>query len=283
MLKNTQNHESKALTTGQQATLQVPTGGKIQSLFLLFTTGAGAPNTEAQIRAEVGNIRVTFNGKDIINATAAQLLDLYETLGNNVFNAAAIPAGAMELNIGRLVFNSPEVKDLMGLGTADIANIQVQVTMLTVAEVDNVQAVSARTPENQNLGAHCKFLNYPISFNGTGDHTVDTLPRDKDSAYLALMVNEGAAGVATHSEVRVNNFTIRERLSIAVNAVLLSEAKYAQPANYFVHGFMDGSLDGRLPMTGVTDLRCITTFTTAPGAGGYNIGTLTLVTPQNNA
>lgn len=279
-LKNTQNHETKALTTGTQTTLQVPTGGKIQSLMLLFTTGAGVPNSEAEIRAEVGNIRVTFNGKDLINASLVQLLDLYETLGNNVFNAAGIPVGAVELNIGRLVFNSPEVKDLMGLGTADVANIQIQVTMGTISAVDNVQAVTARTPVNENLGAHCEFINYPISFNSTGDNTVDTLPRNTDSSYLALMVDDGVgSGTITHSEIRVNNFTIRERLDRNVNGVLLSEAKYAQPAGIFVHGFFDGSLDGRLPMVGVTDLRCISTFGVAPGAAGYSIGALTLITP----
>ena len=281
-LKNTQNHETKALTSGTQTTLSIPAGGKIQSLMLLFTTGAGVPNTEAEIRAEVGNIRVTFNGKDIINASLVQLLDLYETLGANVFNAAAIPVGAVELNIGRLVYNSPEVKDLMGLGTADVANIQIQVTMGTISAVDNVQGVTARTPLNENLGAHCEFINYPISFNGTGDNTVDTLPRNTDSSYLALMIDDGASGTITHSEIRVNNFTIRERLDRNVNGLLLSEAKYAQPAGIFVHGFMDGSIDGRLPMVGVTDLRAITTFSVAAGAAGYSIGALTLVTPAKS-
>ena len=281
-LTNTQNHETKAMTTGQQATLQVPTGGKIQSLFLLFETSAGVPVTEAQIRAEIGNIRVTFNGKDVINASANELLDLFETLGVNVFGAPTIPAGAMELNIGRLVFVSPEIRDLMGFGTADIANIQVQVTAGTLSDIASVQAVSSRTPVNENFGVHCEYISYPQSFNGTGDHTVDTLPRNTDSAYLALMINDGASGVVSHSEVRVNNYTIRERLSIAVNAVLLAESKYAQPAGHYVHGFFDGSLNGRLPMVGVTDLRCITTFTTAAGAGGYTIGALTLVTPAKS-
>lgn len=283
MLKNTQNHETKALTTGQQSTLQIPTGGKIQSMFLLFTTSAGAPVTEAQIRAEIDNIRLTMNGKDIVNASATQLLDLFETLGNQVFDAAGIPAGAIELNIGRLVFQSGDVRDLMGFGTADIANIQVQVTAGTLVNIAAVQGVTARTATNENLGAHCQYINYPQSFNGTGDHTVDTLPRNTDSSYLALMVNDGASGTITFSEVRVNNFTIRERLSIAVNALMLSESKYAQPAGHFVHGFMDGTLDGRLPMVGVTDLRCITTFSVAPGAGGYTIGALTLVTPAKSA
>lgn len=282
-LKNTQNHETKPLTTGQQATLQVPSGGKIQSLFLFFTDAAGAAATETEIRAEIGNLRLTINGKDIVNASATQILDLYEALGANVFNAAAIPAGAMELNIGRLVYNNPELRDLMGFGTADVANIQVQVTAGTLSNIAAVQAISARTPSNENLGAHCKFLNYPQSFNATGDHTVDTLPRDTDSSYLALMVNDGASGTITFSELRVNNFTIRERVPLNVNAVLLSEARLAQPAGYFVHGLADGSLDGRLPMAGVTDLRCITTFSVAPGAAGYSIGALTLVTPVKAA
>ena len=281
-LKNTQNHETKALTSNQQSTLQIPTNGKIQSLMLFFADSSGDPATEAEIRAEIGNIRLTFNGRDVVNASTVELLDLYEFLGSAVFNASGAPAGAMELNIGRLVYASPEARDLMGLGTADIANIQVQVSAGTLSNIASVQGITSRTPVNENLGAHCEYISYPQSFNATGDHTVDTLPRNTDSSYLGLVINDGASGVISHSEVRVNNYTIRERLALAVNNLLLSENKYTQPAGHFIHGFVDGSIDGRLPMVGVTDLRCITTFSTAPGTGGYTIGALTLITPAKS-
>ena len=280
MLKYTQLHETKPLTSGQQATLTVSTGGKIQSMMLLFSDSSGDPVTEAQIRAEIGNIRVTFGGREIINNSANKLLDLYEVLGNQVFNAAAAPAGAMELNIGRLVFNSTDLRDGFGLGTADSGNIQVQITAGTLSAIASAQTVTSRTAQNENLGVHCEFKNYPQSFTAAGEHTVDTLPRNINSAYLALLVDDGASGVITHSEIRSNSNTLREKLSKSVNSLMLSEDRYSQPTGYFVHAFMDGSGGGMLPMTGVTDFRCITTFTTGAGAGGYNISPLTVVYPN---
>lgn len=278
-LYTTSVHEQRPLATGQQATIQVPAYGKIASLALIFTTGAGAPVTEAQLRAEVGNIRLTINGRDVVNASATQLLDLYEAMGTRVSTAAGIN-GVLELNLGRLLYVDPVLRDLVAFGCADVSTIQIQVTAGTLVNVASVQAVSERINENAPLGTYASFINYVQNFNATGDHTVDTLPRDANSGYLAAMIDDGASGTITFSEVRVNSVTIRERLQSNINALFTSNKGYAQPAGYYTHFFADGALMGVLPMVGVTDLRFINTFSVAPGAGGYNITLLRLV--QNN-
>ena len=263
------------MASNTTATLQIPAYGKIQSIFLRFTTGAGAANTEAEIRAQVGNVRLTINGRDVINCSAAQLFDLYESMGLNVTLATG-SAGCVELNIGRLVFTDPAVRDLFGFGTADVTSIQVQVTALTLTTVANVQAYTARQAINENLGTYCKFIAYPQSFNSTGDHTVDTLPRDNNSDYLAVLASTGA-GTITFGECRVNNATAIERTPTDVNAVFCSNDRVAQPSGYYLYHFADGSLDGRLPMLGVSDLRFITTFSVAPGASSYTMLPLTVI------
>lgn len=275
-VKTTQVHESKPLTSNQNATLQIPASGKIQSLLLQFSTGAGVPATEADIRAEMGNVRVTLGGKDIVNTTSIKLLDLYETLGVNVSESLGV-AGVLELNIGRLFYIDPLVRDLFGWGTADVTSIQVQVTAGTLNNIASVQAFTEREPINENLGAYMKFVDYPQTFNATGDHTVDTLPRDIDSSYLLVMCDDGSAGTITVGESRVNSITLHERTPSNINKCLLSNRKMVQPAGYFVYGFGDGSLGGRLPMKGVADLRFISTFSVAPGAQGYVMSALTLV------
>lgn len=278
-LFQTQMHEQKAMASGQQTTLQIPVGSKIMSIPLVFLTGAGVPVTEAQIRAEIGNIRLTINGRDIVNASAVQILDLYEFLGSKVSTPAAV-AGVVELNVGRLLFVDPMARDAFGIGTQDVANIQVQITAGTLSAIASVQVGTERMAVGENMGTIASFQNYPVAFNATGDHTYDTLPRDLNSAYLALMVDDGASGAISHSEVRFNSVTLRERLPSAMNALYCSNKGFAQPAGYFVHAFADGGLSGILPMPGVTDLRVITTFGTAPGAAGYNISTLKLVQPN---
>lgn len=278
-LFQTQVHEQKPMASTQITTLQIPTGGKVQSLGLVFYTAGGVPVTEAQLRAEVGNIRLTINGKDVVNCSAIQLLDLYEALATRVGVPAAVP-GVVELNIGRLLFVDPALRDLVGFGTADVANIQVQITALTLTNVASVKAVSQRQPVSENLGMYCKFINYPQSFNATGDHTVDTLPRDSNSAYLLTMIDDGPSGTISFGECRVNGVTVTERLDSALNSLFASNKGFVQTAGYFIHFFNDGTLAGRLPMPGVTDLRHITTFSVAPGAAGYNVTPLTLIIPD---
>ena len=101
-IKTSHVHEQKSLTSSQVATLQIPAYGKIHSTQLLFLTAAGAAVTEAQIRAEIAQIRLTIGGKDVINSTPVRILDAYESLGVRVGVNTAI-GGIVELNFGPLV------------------------------------------------------------------------------------------------------------------------------------------------------------------------------------
>ena len=279
MLKTWNVHEQKTLASGGVATLQVPVYGKIYSLPLQFLLSTGAVASVAQIIAQIANIRLTINGKDIVNASPDKIFTVYSSLGNYVQNPAGTD-GVLELNVGRLIFDAPAVRDAFGFGTANVANIQIQVTAGTIPAAPNdivsVQAFTSRTAEKENLGIYCKLMNYPQSFNATGDHTVDTLPRDPDSSYLAVFADDGSAGTITFGECRVNNVTITERLPNAVNVQCHAENRIAQPTGHYLYGFTDGDPTSQLPMSGVTDLRFITTFSVAPGASGYNMTALTI-------
>lgn len=279
MLKTTSVHEQKALASNQTATLQIPVYGKIFNLALQFLLSTGAVASTAQIAAQIGNIRLTINGKDIVNCSAAKLIEVYSMFGAYVQNPAGTN-GTLELNLGRLIFDSPAVRDAFGFGTSNVANIQVSVTAGTIAAAPNdivsVQAFTSRTGQSEPLGLYCKLINYPQSFNATGDHTVDTLPRDPDSSYLAVLTDDGSAGAISFGECRVNNVTIIERNPTAINTAMNAQNRLAQPAGTFLYGFCDGDVSSQLPMSGVTDLRFITTFGTAPGAQGYNMTALTI-------
>lgn len=281
MLKTLQTHESKSLSTGGTVTLSIPVGGKIHGVMLRFATSGDADVTEAAIRAEIGLIRLTINGKDIVNAPVTKILDLYEMAGVNVTDPTAV-ASVVELNVGRLLFTDPDARELFGLGTADVQSVQVSVTAGTLSTIANVQAFTSRSAVNENLGIYAKYINYPISFNSTGDHTVDTLPRDPDNSYLAVLADAGASGTMTKGELRVNNISVKDKVYSAINKLMNSSNRVATPSGYFVYGMLDGSLKTRLPMVNVSDLRFIQTFSVAPGAGGYNMSALTLVNLPTN-
>jgi hypothetical protein len=132
-----------------------------------------------------------------------------------------------------------------------------------------VQLITGREDKVENLGTYVTMIDYQQNFNATGDHTVDTLPRDLNQSYLMVMCDDGASGAISHGECRINNLTIRERLPISVNAMAVDMTGLQQPSGYYVYNFTDGGLKSRLPMNGVKDLRFLNTFTTAAGAGGY--------------
>lgn len=276
-LKTHIQHETKPLTTSQVTTIQIPAYDKIHELVLAFYTAAGAAAAEADIRSEIANIRLQINGIDHVNVSPIQLLDLYEMLGGTRVGTPAGLTGAVELNIGRLILSNPEFRNNFGFGTADVQTIQVSVTAGILANVASVQAYTARTKVNEKLGVRCKYLNYNRSFNATGVDTFDTLPRDPDTSYLALMVNDGAAGTITTGACKVNNINIFDPLPQAVNNQMLSNNGFQSVYGYYIYSFMDGTVFSRLPMVNVADFRIETNFSVAPGAAGYSVGALSIV------
>lgn len=278
-MKLRRTHEQRPLTSGQLCTMQIPTyKDTIQSLVLNFTKSDGTAASEAQVRAEIASVRFTMNSDVIVDCPIVQFLDMYELLGVKVQHPEAI-GGTVELNIGRLMFNTPDVRNLFGLGTADISSAQIQITPGTLSAITAVQAYTERDPIEQNLGAYVSVQNSNVNFNATGKHSMDTLQKLANTTYLALAIHGGASGVISAAELRANSGTIREEAPTNVNKQFLSNARIEQPAGYYVHGLMEGSPNDGLDLYGVGDLRLLTTFTTAPGAGGYNITTIGLTKP----
>lgn len=275
MLKVIQAHETKTLTTSTSTTIQIPTGGKLHEIMLRFATSADADVTEAAIRAEIGVIRLTINGVDFVNATAAKILDAYEALGLNVGNNTGV-ASVLELNLGRLLFTDPQIRDLFGIGTANVQSVQITVTAGTLSTIANVTGFTGREMVSENLGVYSKYINYARSFNATGQDTFDTLPRDPDASYMMVLSDAGASGTQTYGQIRVNNINVKDNIPIAINRLDVSNNRYQSPSGYFVYAFTDGNIKSRLPMVGVNDLRFINQFSVAPGAAGYNMSVMTI-------
>lgn len=269
-LKRTHQHGTRPLSSNATETIQIPVFDRIQDVCLRFD------GTEAQARAEIGNIRLTVNGTDVINASAAELYDIYEYLGVNVDESTGID-GVMSLNIGRLLYLDPAVRNQFGWGSVGVTNIQVSVTAGTLSNISEVQAFTWRDKPRdasgnvttQPFGAHVRLIGTTISDNITGESTVDTLPRDLGTAYLAVLMSDGASGTITQGRCSVNNVNVYEDTPADVAELFASQSGYSVPAGYFAYNFADGGLNSRLPMDGVTDLRFVTNFSVAAGVGGY--------------
>lgn len=263
-------HETKSLSANTILTFNVPSFDTIDDIMLEFTN-SGAASTTANIKSSVGKVALNINGEQVINTTISRLFDFYSMLGNEVQQTAR-PANVVNLNVGRLLFLLPENEDYFAWGCSNINTIQVQVYCNgTVTGVSDCTLITERRPVQNALGAYVKLISYPQSMSAAGISTVDTLPRDSNEAYLAVMASEEAGGSISNGECVVNGVNIYDNISAGVNAMIVSQRDYAPVSGYFNYLFADRSRRGFLPMLGVTELRLKTTFASAPTAGVYDL------------
>lgn len=263
-------HETKSLSANTILTFNVPSFDTIDDIMLEFTN-SGAASTTANIKSSIGKVALNINGEQVINTTITRLFDFYSMLGNEVQQSAR-PANVVNLNVGRLLFLLPENEDYFAWGCSNINTIQVQVYCNgTVTGVTDCTLITERRPVQTALGSYVKLISYPQSMSAAGVSTVDTLPRDSNEAYLAVMASQETGGVIASGECVVNGVNIYDNISMNVNSMLVSQRDYAPVTGYFNYLFADRSRRGMLPMMGVTELRLKTTFTTAPTAGVYDL------------
>lgn len=276
MLKTLRQHETKEVVASATSSLRVPAFGKIHNIYLHFLNGA-ANATKSAIEAAVDRVRLSIDGKDIVNCTAAQLFAVYERLGTKLGNSS-LDNGVMELNLGRLIFDMGQSKDVFGFGTFNVATIQVQITYkATTTGVTSCQLYTSREAvQNAALGTYPKLYEYPQTYGSTGEHTVDTLPRDINTDYLAIFCDQGASGtgVVSFGELSVNSQNVFDRTPTSVMGTFNNERKMVQPTGLFDYMLTNGTTNDRLPMNGVKDLRLKTTFSTTPD--NYSLLALTL-------
>ncbi len=262
-------HDTKPVTAGAVLTYNIPSFSTIDDLILRFTN-SGAAATQTNIVAAIGKIALNINGEQIINCMLSELYDLFEMLGNQVQETAL--SNVVSLNLGRLIFKLNADKDYFAWGCQNIQTIQLQVYCnSTVTGVTDLEISTERRSFDSSLSSVIKVINYPQSMSSTGISSVDTLPRDSNDGYLAILANSGTGGAISMGECVVNGNTIVDPTAKATMDYVNQTRGYKPLTNYFNYLFADGSGRGVLPMTGVTELRLKTTFTTAPTTGTYDL------------
>lgn len=261
-------HDTKPVTTGAVLTFNIPSFDTIDDVILRFTN-SGAAATKANIISSVGKVALNINGEQVINCTIGELYDVFEMLGNQV--QETVLTNVVSLNLARLMFKLNQNKDYFAWGCANIQTIQLQVYCgTTVTSVTDLEVSTERRSFNSNLGSLIKVINYPQSMSSTGISSVDTLPRDSNDGYLAIMANTGG-GVISQGECVVNGNTIIDPTDKSAIDYVCQVRGFKPLSTYYNYLFADGSNRGALPMKGVTELRLKTSFTTAPTSGTYDL------------
>lgn len=261
-------HETKPVSAGAVITTTIPSYETIDDILLKFTNN-GAAAAKTDILAAIGKVALSINGDQVINCNLSQLYDVFEMLGNRIQEQAL--TNTVSLNLGRLMMLLNGNKDFFAWGCANITTIQVQVYCNSATtNVTDVQFVTERRSFTSSLTSYIKVINYPQNQNATGYSTVDTLPRDANDAYLAVMADNGGGAIAT-GECTRNGANVIDEVSPEIMAYVSQSRGFKQVSGYFNYLFADGSARGALPMNGVTDLRFKTQFSTKPTNGTYNL------------
>ena len=267
-IKKVYVHDTKPVTAGAVITVTIPSFATIDDIILKFTNN-GAASTMAAIKAAIGKVAMNINGEQVINCNLSQIYDAFAFLGNQVQEDAL--TNTVSLNLGRLLMRLNSNKDFFAFGCANITTIQVQVYCnATVTGVTDVQFITERREIESRLGSYIKLVNYPQNMNTTGYSTVDTLPRDSNDAYLAVLTDNGGGAIES-GECTRNGSNIIDEVAPEVMKYVSQARGFKNVTGYFNYLFADGSARGALPMNGVTDLRFKTKFSTAPTNGTYNM------------
>lgn len=261
-------HDTKPVSAGAVLTFNIPSFDTIDDVVLRFTN-SGSAATKSAITAAIGKIALNINGEQVINCECSELYDIFEMLGNQVQETALV--NVLSLNLARLMFKMNSNKDFFSWGCANIQTIQLQVYCATTTTgVTDVEVSTERRGVTSSLNSLIKVINYPQTMSSTGISSVDTLPRDSNDGYLAIMASNGG-GVISQGECVLNGNTIIDPSAKATMDYVAQARGFKPLANYYNYLFADGSARGALPMNGVTELRLKTTFTTKPTAGTYNL------------
>lgn len=275
-LKNAHIHETKLISASSVVTLELPVFSKIHKIFLEFLNGTAVPPTRAELVSALLNVRMTIGGRDVINCYPNQLIDLKSTFTNDIakptntdFNDSDNILDLMPVSD---IFTDPLVRDVFGIGTADVSSIQIQLTFKAdVTNVASVRLTSWRENVTQELGSYATILNYPQSFSGTGDHIVDTLPRSLTSNALVIIASDEAKENIIEGALTLNGTNLLERTSRRSVAALLNAYDWHLHTDQYVFPLTDGSLTSYIPLHAVVDFRITTTFKVAPTNNNYDL------------
>lgn len=279
-VKRIDTHETRSVSAGAVVNFQCPAYDTIDDVQLEFTN-SGAPCTLANILSSINRIEATIDGQNWISAPIGLLANLYTFMGNKTYTGTA-QVNVFSLNLARLMFDKPEDRDFFAIGTLNVETIQVRVYVGgTVTAVTDVTLKTVRRTVQSGLSSYIQVIDYPQTMNAAGISSIETLPRDSNDSYLAVLAYAGTGGVISQGECVLNGNSIVNITSLNAMNANAQLRGFAPVSGIYPYVFCDGTARSVLPMQGITELRLKTTFTTAPSTGQYDLLAISIKnTPQ---
>lgn len=253
-------------TASGNITTKVEGGENIAFLIMRFLDG-GAALSEAVNTADVANVLVKRNGKQIVNLTGKELYML-QSFYNDNHGGAVGDDGLMIIPFWFLEGSSVEQKrtGVLPMGRDDVLTIKVTFASGTI-ECDAAELYVGYT--SQPTGPMIRTLTSTnVNYNAAGTDTYPHLDKTDGHFIKAIHLDLGATpGVISEFEV-IRNKVQEWHAVAAVNTEWLAMSGYAVQTPYQHLDFLgpERTLTNALSMTGVTQLLLKTTWSTATGS-----------------
>jgi hypothetical protein len=173
-----------AVGAGQTATLNLAVGDLVyHGLRLIYDTSTTGGPTQANMEAEINEIRIKVDGKTQRVFSAAELFLLYQQYGMSVDD------GQIPIWFSEFWRRTVQGEDGLAWGTADVATLQVEVDIDSGASSPTLSARALVEENSRPIGPIVKWKKFS-NFNpgSTGTFNVVDLPKSDD--YFAFHVLE---------------------------------------------------------------------------------------------
>lgn len=251
------NPDFQSVSAGARATARIPVGSTLLTSFLEFKKTGGVTMSEAEIAADVQEIRFTVDAETKLQLTGRQAIDIAKFYGQTISD------GILPLNWAR-----PWMADIgnqdapaLGLLEANSANIEVQFVggSITVSLI-----LTHETVAGEPLGTHIVYLKQSYNFNATGTQEITDIPRDPLYGLFAMHVQQTDTYL-DRIEILADNIQILDANPATLKARYGRYNPQRTPQSGWLH--LDFSYRGRgadvLPLN-MQDFRIRLTWNTAP-------------------
>lgn len=260
------NPDFQGVAPGARATARIPVGSTLLTSFLEFKKGAGplVAMSEAEIIADVAEVRLTIDAETKLQFTGAQIVALVKFYGQTIAN------GILPLNWARPWMGDIGNQDApaYGLAEANSANIEVQ---FVAGSITTSLVLTHENVAGEPLGTHVVYLRQGYNFSATGVQEITDIPRDPLYGLFAMHIQQSDT-ILDRIEILADNIQLLDANPNTLKARYGRYTPQRVPQTGFTH--LDFAYRGRgadvLPLN-MQDLRVRLTWNTAPVGSLVNI------------
>lgn len=220
-----------SVAAGSQATLDLPVGGLVyHALQLTYGTSTGGGPTQANMEAEVSEVRLKVDGKEQRRFSARELFDIL------AFYGVPINTGQLYIPFSEGWRRAAVGEDSLAWGMADVSSFQVEVDIDSGATAPTLQARALVERVARPMGPIVKWRRYNVPVSATGIRTFTTLPR-QDAYYAIHCLSSDVDDV----EVKVDQQEVFKGTKAQVDGLYESAGRGFVPQSDWFHIVFDGS------------------------------------------